>query len=94
MEGERERRDGNFRTRPPPSASSAPVPPPPIRQVLNGPLFKAQFSLLRYKRGKRRQTAADRPFAAMHEHFVLVRPRTRARSRVARARRRTHARAD
>ena len=40
--------------------------------MTNGPLFKTQFSLLRYKRGKRRETAVDRPFAAMHEHFVLV----------------------
>ena len=56
----------------------------PRAQVTNGPLFKTQFSLLRYKRGKRREAAVDRPFAAMHEHFVLVsRPPPWSRPRIA-----------
>ena len=68
------------RPSPRPRCQQAVNSPTPQAQVTNGPLFKTQFNHLRYKRGKRRETAVDRPFAAMHEHFVLVsRPPLRSR---------------
>jgi hypothetical protein len=42
-------------------------------EVINSQGFEARFNALRYIRGKRNEDAADRPFARMHVHFVLVR---------------------
>jgi hypothetical protein len=43
-------------------------------QVVDGPLFESRFNAMRLKRGKRSPAAVDRPFAAMHAYFALVRP--------------------
>ena len=42
-------------------------------EVIDSQGFEARFNALRYIRGKRNEDAADRPFARMHVHFVLVR---------------------
>jgi hypothetical protein len=42
-------------------------------EVIDSQGFEARFNALRYIRGKRNEEAADRPFARMHVHFVLVR---------------------
>ncbi len=42
-------------------------------EVIDSQGFEARFKALRYVRGKRNEDAADRPFARMHVHFVLVR---------------------
>ena len=42
-------------------------------EVIDSQGFEARFNALRYVRGKRNEDAADRPFARMHVHFVLVR---------------------
>jgi hypothetical protein len=42
-------------------------------EVIDSHGFESRFNLLRSIRGKRNEVAADRPFARMHQHFVLVR---------------------
>eukprot|EP00291_Cryptomonas_curvata_P013087 CAMPEP_0172203624 /NCGR_PEP_ID=MMETSP1050-20130122/31400_1 /TAXON_ID=233186 /ORGANISM="Cryptomonas curvata, Strain CCAP979/52" /LENGTH=264 /DNA_ID=CAMNT_0012881885 /DNA_START=83 /DNA_END=873 /DNA_ORIENTATION=+ len=42
-------------------------------EVLDGPLFEEKFNALRCTRGKRKEQAVDRPFARMHNYFILVR---------------------
>ena len=42
-------------------------------EVMDGREFEIKFNELRCIRGKRKENAADRPFARMHIHFVLVR---------------------
>ena len=42
-------------------------------EVIDAKGFETQFNALRCVRGKRKENAADRPFARMHIHFVLVR---------------------
>ena len=42
-------------------------------EVIDAKGFECKFNALRCIRGKRKENTADRPFARMHVHFVLVR---------------------